>query len=67
MKGEEFNIIETPKLNNPSDHPQETSVIERSHLELGKLCRIHNLLPSEAVTQIKPVRIKATDECASKE
>ena len=50
--GGEFNLIETPKINNPYYHLQANSGIERFHLELGKQCRIHNLLPPEAVHKI---------------
>ena len=48
--GKEFALITVNRNTTPADYPQANGKIERFHKELGKLCRIHNVLPGEAVT-----------------
>jgi hypothetical protein len=43
--GGEFELIPTPKIPHPSEHPQANGVIERFHKELGKLSRIMDETP----------------------
>jgi hypothetical protein len=45
--GKEFSLITTPRINNPSYHPQSNGILERFHRELGNHCRIHRQTPDQ--------------------
>ena len=36
-------------ITTPSNHPEWNTKLERMHKELGKQCRIHGVLPDEAI------------------
>ena len=56
--GPEFNTITGYKNVSPANHPQANSVLERMHLELAKMCRIHDCPPPRAVSFLRTKRSK---------
>jgi hypothetical protein len=50
--GAEFNLIATKKTSHSSEHPQSNGVIERFHLELGKLARVFESTPDQVYQKL---------------
>ena len=54
--GGEFEMIETPKIPHPSEHPQANGVVERFHKELGKISRIFNEAPDMSYRKLSTAK-----------
>ena len=48
-------LLQEKQKDNPSPayHPQANGILERWHKELGKMCRIHNCSPPQAVKYLR--------------
>jgi hypothetical protein len=56
--GTEFNLISTQKTCHSSEHPQSNGIIERYHLELGKLSRIFESTPDVVYDKLNSEQVK---------